>query len=687
MEKVISLCLPYFNKNMELKLYRIADYKEGQFFPIEINPDVYTPKTIKYAPNNSVPKPYKPELRNWELIQYSDTSSSIRSFYYSDVDFYEIVINSENMSQDNDTVIQHLKTGISLPIGIPNNFLLAIDEDADSYRTVRCRLSDFRKKGDKYVLSSNIEDVEHAIHSLSVIFINKNEIIDSMLVQKYWDENGELVNSRYFYCFDKLPEADGELYLYRFEEYLPIYLSRYIKTHSNNIGLSKNAVQNVIAVIKSAMSDRDEQKRFFSVAGYEDVDLFESKLTDYEDIIVAHLTEKDFLDDAITKILTNSEDLQEKYITCAKELWFKQNSEERSAAEKAISEKQNQINTINAKMANLSKEYEQLSEKYNQLNNQYDEVVSATQKSIDNLSSSINEYIINSKIYSSLLPNTRTNIDKDKCSVFVDDSALFEITDKYSVDDLSKAKKILELNLKNTGLNSLFGTVLSHIFINSDSIINSIVVSGIFARSIADAFSYSINGHRAVRIVVSNPSVEYEDIYNSIKKIASKVILVENLCDTCNELVFMSLNKDFSDKIFIFSYESDTSLSLLSKSIWNYSVFLNTDVAINSFVRDCVFKPAIINEDIGKNKCSYQFDIDSDVVSSLQLLKFPRTTIMIISNFFEYVDNCLDNIDTSLFTDSIIAKFCYLYEDMINEDEISSIKNKLSADVKRRYGI
>ena len=136
------------------------------------------------------------------------------------------------------------------------------------------------------------------------------------------------------------------------------------------------------------------------------------------------------------------------------------------------------------------------------------------------------------------------------------------VTEKYVVSDVSKACKALEANLRIVGMDAQQRMVLSNIFVASNTVYRSLIVSGEYARVIADAFAYSIDGNSATRITITNTTVNYKEVYNAVKRAPGKVILVENVLDTCNELIYVSLNKDFQNKLFVFNIENEETLSM-----------------------------------------------------------------------------------------------------------------------------
>jgi len=191
MEYGISLCIPYNYQAPgglpRANLYRIADYEDGYYRPVlpqqlSDYTDDFSPKYIRYRPGDTV-EFYVPTVRRWNAVpragEYDQDKSTTESFSFNEAPFFEVIIDHALMSPDNEHIISCLRTGINLPDGVSDSFLIVIDQDESSYRTVFCKKSYFKYIDGLYVIDGKIEDLLHTRHSLEVYYIEKTDVFDT----------------------------------------------------------------------------------------------------------------------------------------------------------------------------------------------------------------------------------------------------------------------------------------------------------------------------------------------------------------------------------------------------------------------------------------------------------------------------------------------------------------------------
>lgn len=696
MRQGISLCIAY---NFQVSggastksLYRIADYENGCFYqvnPLELSDftDAFNPKYLRYRPGEELPY-YKPVIYEWQAVgKYGDfNKSTTESFPNDNIKVFEIIIDSELIGGDTDKVISLLRQGISFPEGIADNILIAFDQDEEFYHTVYCNKSFFKYVDDKYYIEGKIEDMLHVRHSLNVYCVRKDDVINTSNFGYFYTLEGAQAVTRYFYMYDELPMPEWKLYLYRFEEYLPVYLTRYFRNHAKESGLTKSNIQMAMNIVREALSNDLEMKEFFSVSGYELSD-FEERLPRYEDTIIKFLDGSGFLDNVITKILMENDEIKNSLFLAAKKEWLEKADKEREQAEILLNEYEEKKNVAAKKTEELETLYLQLDEKYKQLSNQYSNTVVAMNTTVIEFEKHIGEYLTDSVVYK-MLNQSRTSeivVEKDT-GVMLTFPDCKKDAKKYVVSDVSKACKALEANLRIAGMSAQYSMVLSNVFIASNTLYRSVIVPGEYDRAIADAFAYSIDGNAAPRITITNTTVNYKDVYNAVKKATGKVILVENILDTCNELVYVALNKDFRDKLFFFNIENEETLSILSKSIWNYGLLINTDTSILNGAVNQPFKAIVMGEALVLREVETDISNYQNIMQILEKFELP---VVARRNFVRTMAYFIENrklINPEEYIDSVIAKYCEIYKKSIEIEVLEEIQGTLNKRIKEIYG-
>lgn len=700
MEHGISLCVAYnyiTPSGSPIKsLYRIADYADGLFQKIDTQllndyTDSFSPKYIRCRPGEE-PDYYVPVVKEWTAVpKNGDFDKSItESFPCDRVKFFEVVVNQDYMGSDNDHIINLLRNGIELPDGIADNILIAFDQDEECYQVVFCKKSYFKYSDGKYYVERKIEDVLHARHSLDVFYVYKSDLISTRSFGYFFCADGSVAPERFFYAYDELPQLDRRLYLYRFDEYLPIYLSKYMKTHSKEVGLSKSNIQVAITAIRDALSNDREMNSFFRVAGFQQTDI-EDRLPYYRDLIISHLDGSDFLNSVITRLLLEDEELEKKFVACAKEQWLSEKDQERIDIEfnlTANSKKNQELEALNEELCAKCDELEKKRQKLQELSST---LMASIEAALSGLDTQIEEHIAKSAIYRMI--GSRSGISNTvSTSVSRNSSCIVTLYpdentngNKYIAPDITKACKVLESNLRVLGMRSPYSMVLSNIFIATKPLFHSVIVNGMYARGIGDAFSYSIDGQSATRITLSSISADYREIQDAVAVATGKVIIVENLLDTCNELIISTIIKDFPEKLFIFSIDNEDNYRLLSKGIWTYGLLINTDSCMDVKVLNQNFKPACLGESIVVQ------DIDADISNYHELMKslakigLPISARVIFAKTMAHLIEHRDCVDPLEYIDSVLAKFCEVYKNDIDPDDLDMIQKNLNIKFHEIY--
>lgn len=698
MEQGISLCITYAFKDdkddkPKKSLYRIADYEHECFYEVDTtklsdSTDKFYPKYLRCLPQEELPY-YQPVVYEWKAKPTKNGlagKSTTESFPNNHIKVFEIIIDAELIAKDIEQKSLALRRGISFPEGVADNILIAIEQECEFYHAVYCNKSDFKCINGKYYIKNNIEDILHTKHSLDVYCFNEDDIINTSNFWYFRDEKNKRVETRYFYKFPVLPpEPDRKLALYSCEEYLPLYLKKYLKKYAEESGLTKTNIKKTVTIVREALSNELEMKEFFSDFGYNLSD-FEERLPYYEDEIVEFLNGSGFLDNIITRILVENDEIKGKLYSCAKKEWLEQADQEREQAELLLKEYEKKNSVVLKKKEELESMCLQLEEQYKQLSEQYSNTEVAMNTTINEFEKHIGEYLADSVVYKMFNQSKVSRIAEEQdTGIMLMYPDCDKGIEKKTVSDVSKACKVLEFNLKIIGMSSQYSMILSNIFIASNTVYKSLIVSGEYARVIADAFAYSIDGSAATRITLTNTTVNYKEVHNAVKNAPGKVILVENVLDTCNELTYVSLNKDFQNKLLVFNIENETTFSILSKSLWNYGLLINTDTSIlhsnvNQAFKAFITEKTLVLRDVETDISNYQ-----DIMNTLEKFELP---IIARRNFVKTMAYLIENkiIGTEEYIDSVIAKYCEFYKKTIEIEVLEEIQSTLNENIKEIYG-
>jgi len=149
--------------------------------------------------------------------------------------------------------------------------------------------------------------------------------------------------------------------------------------------------------------------------------------------------------------------------------------------------------------------------------------------------------------------------------------------------------------------------------------------------------------------------------------------------------MYFAANKDFPEKIFVFSIENEETFSVISKSIWNYGLLINTDVAITSVATNQAFKTAVVSAE-SKEKCSDEgISNYKDVLDTLAAFNIPTIAkLNLVKTMAYFMNNKI--IDMTEYIDSVIVKFCEAYGREMEQEKIDEIQDGLTIKIKEIYG-
>ncbi len=684
MDKRISLCIPYVYHRFggaeapKKSLFRIADYIDGTLNPIDFQTDdsINNPKFVRFIDELEL---YKPVLRTWWFRQDAGTESSK---YKVGSLFYEVVIDKKYINPNPREVQKAIREGIDLPKGCADNFLLVIDLDDENYYALKCSLKMLRSSGNKRYFEKNLSDIEHCIHYLEQYVIPRTSVF-STESHKFYTEEDKLAPVRYFYNREELPDMDGIFYLHEFSDYISVFIGRYLKNNDKNYSFTKGQISSIREALAKALSSQDELRSFYEKSGY-DYDYVEKNLPQYEEMMTKEFLGSDKLDDIILNILLKNEEVCSRFEAVAEKKWLSNANEKKEELESTINLLEKDIETNQQLIVQKEKRIEKLESDVMKLEDNSKALSKITKQILIDFDSDVSTRIAESIVLNSINRNDVTTSDDDY-EVHLFDSP----EDVKSTEDVSLAERVLARNLRTQGFDSDIATLLGRLVLTKGNYHHHYVVSGTVSKRFADAISNSIDGSDAAIANIFSSKPNLKKILCDMRGIQANVILINGVLDNCVENLYFSLCRALADKILVFSLDAVENISILSKSIWDYSIFINHDVYYNNRIQR--------SEEIVKQRIDYKgilcdMTIENEFLIPMIKESFVKcglgfAAIEQMLRIFTYiVDNkILDEDRIKLFISSILVRFISAYKKGMSETTFEQIVGILDDDIKVKY--
>ena len=692
MSHKISLCITYIYhdpKGPRPSVYRIADYEDGEFFPVD--PQSFTddkfefsPKFLRTRPGDELPW-YVPALKEWKgITKYEDPDRmTTESFSYIHSDVLEVVLIQSIIDPDPIALQNKLHAGFVLPEGLCDTFLLVLDQDATTFTVAKCRKNMLKRSGALFFFDDNISDMLHATHYLETYVIEKEDVFDTSRFPTFYFEDRSAAPIRYFYKYDYLPENDGLFYLREMSEYIPFFVTRFLKKEAKKYELSKAQLQKVSAAIEEAAASDEALEAFFAVTGYDANDV-KMALPDFQKTIMQGLLGYDEIDNIIASFFETNEEARERLLKVAKEVWLMNADDDRAEVEKELNYLHGEVETANEelnKLEDLIKKEEMLkasvTEEINVLVKQKAEIEQAAGDAVKHLESSISTHLSSYaflKHFGIVGAVSNNNDQEDFVYSYPKDEP--DETCKRT-NEVAKASAVLQANLKKAGMTPYFANVTAAQIHAAEARINAYVISGTHARSFANAISNSINGHDATMVTVIGSNPNYTNIQAIIDTAPGRVVLIENLLDFCNEVLFSTLCRNNRSKTLIFGVNDECGLAIISKAIWNYAWYINTDSAFAAMVDSRQYAKVIVEDMDDRFEIDYSHEGYTELNNILLQLDFPLIARENIIGLMRFFDEHYKSVVPVELIDSLVAKLCSIYRTTISEDVLLSIVDNL----------
>lgn len=696
----VSLCITYIYhdpKGPRPSVYRIADYEDGEFFPVD--PQSFTddkfefsPKYLRTRPGDELPL-YVPTLKEWKgIAKYEDSERmTTESFPYPLGDILEIVLIPSVIDPDPIVLQNKLHAGFTLPEGLRDTFLLVLDQDETTYTVAKCRKNMLKQSGNLFFFDDNISDMLHATHYLETFVIEREDVFDTSRFATFYCEDRSAAPIRYFYLFDQLPENDGLFYLHEMSEYIPFFVTRFLKKESKKYELSKAQLQKVSAAIEEAAASDDAIEAFFAVTGY-DANEVKLALPQFRETIMQSLLSYDEIDNIIASFFEIDENAREKLLKVAKEVWLMSADDDRAELEEELERLRSEIETANNELDQLieliTKEEQHKAavvEEIGILAKQKADIEQAAGDAVKHLETSISTHL-SSYAFLKHFGIGGTGSSKNSQNDFICSypQSIADAACKRT-NEIAKAAALLQANLKKAGMTPYFANIVSAQTHSAKARTNTYIISGTHARNLANALANSIDGCDATTITVTGSNPEYTSIQTAITSAPGRVLLIENLLDFCNEVIFATLCRNNKDRILIFGVNDESGLSIMSKSIWNYAWYINADSAFTDMIDSCQYTKAIVEEMDDRIAIDYSHEGYTELNDILLQLDFPLIARENVIGLIRFFDEHYKAVDPVKLVDSLVAKMCSIYRNTIPENVLLSILDNLPEEYISLY--
>ena len=701
MNRATSLCITYVyhdpNKGPRPSVYRIADYEDGEFFPLD--PQSFTDEAFSFNPRYLRTRPgeegrlYTPTLRSWKAIPMHDDLGRLttESYHCDDCEIYEVVVNRDLMDPDTCALQNKLRGGFKLPDGVCETFLLAIDQDVRTFTVARCRKSMLKQVGDLFYFNDNISDMLHATHCLDTFVINKSDVFNTSPFSGFYTEDRVAAPSRAFYKFDCLPDSDGPFYLHEISEYIPFFITRFLKKESIKYDLSKAQIQKLATAMEEAVASEESIEAFFAVTGY-GAEEIKQLLPEYKKIITRELLGYDEIDSILAALLEADDDAKLKFIELAKHNWLMMADQDREDAESDLAYLKEQVlsaekafDALTDQCIKAEKNIAGLNEEIRLLTLQKSDIESAASEAVQHLENSIGTYLSNHAFLKKMGFAEATASKQDSMGIVVTYPLELSGAQCRKAENNSQAVGVLQSNLKKSGMRSYFANIIAAQVHNVKSRVKAYIVSAIFAREFSNAISNSIDGQDATVISVVNTQPDYLQVRSAIEQAPGRVVLIENLLDYCNTVIYASVCRDCKDRIVVFSIDDEAGLAVSTKSIWNYAWLINTDLAFESLNETAQFTKALVGEMPDKTELDYDLEGYTDLNEMLLGLELPLIARQNLIGMTRHLEEFCGPIDPTDFVESVVSKLCAIYYSVISEEDLLPIIEKLPENISSLY--
>lgn len=600
-----SLCISYPARTGQLLAYRVADFdpinqifKKAHYSEKEdIEHGMFCDPLIIGADPEEL-KVYEAEIREWIPLDYNSTRQW--SYDFSDYvgSIYEVIKPQEfsEIGIVTDSKLQEvLSDGIFISEEVGERFLMVIDCIGDNYVVLKCKKNDFFQNDELYSISKNIENMLGTVHHFKRYEIEMQDIFSNTSMIEILNTT-DIQNTRYFYKKTELPVEIDRFYVRNPACYTDVFLKKYFAQQKEKYQLTKKESKKLLNLMREVKNSEYEIKEFFMETGIS-YKALKYALDQYADNITNHFTSESEIDVIVERRLLQNKKIYNQCLEQVKDKWFKGNDEVRDEKEGEITKLEEEAIKFSAELASLEMKIEKRKEKINIMQAKIEEAEKKREILLDKqlqIEADTKEHIDRFRydiIHATELigvaegvgnkASANLSLENSNHKLYIRPSKRIPVETATEVDEVDDIIELCEELSDNISLNfkeemELAATVISAL-VNS----KGIILPDSLGEIIADNVAALIDASTAEYVFVSPGQENLTELINEINSLETKTVYIDGLLNTFNESGFVAVCKNCKGKHLFFGLGTKDVVSTLSKNIWNYAIYLETESYIN----------------------------------------------------------------------------------------------------------
>lgn len=714
-EKYISLCIPWRSEDGGYKLYRVADYDEerNELFQIDFDREkekngprknfyLYTKEDHNL--DEVLLKVWAPDWFNEDKYYVYPNSSNIGYIY--EVVYLEDEI--ENKPFNAEYIKRKLHQGFKINNKINGNILLVIGKENENLLVLHCVKDKFKKikelNGEQlYALDPKVEDLNHDILQLSLFRIAKEDIISTEYLSYHLFIKEILKENRFFYKKLNLPNNGEPFFVRNLSEIIPAYVGKYIRKQRALLGLSNNERKNIQKILTNFLEVESNLEDLIKLSGFSLEEIKGELQKGYRKIsdLYNHNGEMDLL---IEHYLLNDKELYEQCLDIVRNQWKASEDEITKQCEKEFKEKKqsciDKLYSYNQDIEKLEKDIREKEinsqtldnqkiekqEEIRQAKQELDEIKSflieaeakreeielATKSSLEDFKNNIVEATkllsVTEAVQKPIMINSPVKEDSERQDFYFETSSEKDANDYYEYEEIQNLEDLFE-SLKDN-LNNIFNSpndiascILSTILMHK-----ALIVDNMIGREIADSLSLLLNSRTAEYICIPQSDIDLQKLISIVKESQSRVIYLDGLLDTYNEVIAFALYRACKDKYLFFGVSQET-LTSIPRNVFRYAYYVYTDQLELSSGTDYMLISACEIDDLQNNKQKQECKLFNKMYRKRIILNRTNKEWNALNSYFAF----LTNKDAIVF----FIDNCYL---LLNDEKRNQFMEVLSGD-------
>lgn len=584
-EEKSSLCLTVESANKTVYLLRVADYVNGELVPFSaVQGDtsnnalesIYTVPTIGVAPRETKVG----ELCIWRW-QPRENEPNKQNSYRTTIPFWCLAISSEAVFGvwDKNDVVKVLRSGFTIPLNLPDSFLLKVWEGKDDFRVIYLLKKDL-------IIFENKARLPDSADAVKCFEISKNDFftVDDKRISSLLQRNQA---STVFYKFTELPENFEILPVKTFEEQLILFFNTYAKLH-NASRKERNAAKELLS---DFIRNKDDINDFFAKLGHYDEKTVNA-IAELEATMNEFITENGSANRIVAAMAENISALREKYIQYIRDEWLSEKDEERTRIETDLYNKTQELEKAISEYKRICEEKQiieltvaDLNIEKNELERQVSDFQKSFEEKIARAREEIADFLAEVAVYQGSVRSTNT-ADVGICR-FV--SELRNNQYYQTIEEINDLLSLLEENFFEAGVMSKYIRIAAQYVACCILSARPLLIIGCNARSFANALSATLCALPADVLTLPASFKSALELRNAVDESKSDVILIENAVLGCDENIYLPLIKGESKKWLLFSVDFEDNMAMLPKSILHFMNLIDLDL-ISESVKDESYK-------------------------------------------------------------------------------------------------